>query len=151
MKARSHGEARNGIKTKEYRIWSGLKNRCTNPNNRAYSDYGGRGIEVCERWINSFQNFVTDMGRCPDGMCIERKDNDGPYSKENCVWSTMSDQNKNRRGVIKISHNGRTLNLNEWSKIVGISRTAMGQRYRSGWSIPDMMNPKRFYRGDRLS
>lgn len=82
--------------TTEWTIWHGIKQRCYNPNNKAYKYYGGRGIFMCRRWRNSFENFYTDMGDRPKDLSIDRINNNGPYGKWNCHWATNKQQANNR-------------------------------------------------------
>ena len=85
-----------------YQIWQGMKARCLNPNNPHYANYGGRGIKICDEWINNFNQFVADMKDRPCGYSIDRIDNNGDYTPNNCKWSTKKEQQRNRRITKKI-------------------------------------------------
>lgn len=123
-----HHRSENGKVTREYRAYRDMLNRCYYEKHNRYPRYGGRGITVCERWLESFDNFVDDMGACPDGYQLDRKDNDAGYSKGNCRWATRSEQCLNRSSTRKIAHNGETLSISEWAKRTGISEGTLERR-----------------------
>jgi hypothetical protein len=108
--------------------WVGMIARCENKNHISYSRYGGRGIYVCERWKSSFENFVFDMGNKPNGMSLDRINNDGEYSKENCRWATSKEQADNRSTTRLITIGGITDSLSGWAKRKGISAPALSYR-----------------------
>ncbi len=99
-RALRHGHTSNGNISPTYQSWSHMKRRCTDPNVKAWKDYGGRGIKVCDRWLESFENFLADMGEKPPGLTLDRKNNDGSYEPSNCRWATREEQaiNKRRNG-----------------------------------------------------
>ena len=127
---KTHGKARTPI----YKVWDGMLARTRRKTDPAYDRYGGRGITVAEDWLH-FENFYRDMGDRPPGMTLERKDNNGPYCKENCVWASRLDQTRNRRTTRRIAHNGQTKLLSEWAAETGLTYEALWLRLRKGWSV----------------
>lgn len=122
--------------TSEYIAWSNMKQRCSDPNYKEFHLYGGRGIKVCDRWIGSFTNFFEDMGKTPIGSEIDRINNDGHYSPENCRWTTAKVNCRNRRTTRFITHNGETLSVEDWAEKVGVSGSVIRQRLdRQKWSV----------------
>lgn len=127
------------IKSSIYMIWGNIKNRCNNPNNPAYANYGGRGIKVCERW-QIFANFYEDVGENPGKMTLDRIDNDGDYSPDNCRWATRKQQANNRRTNRLVTIDGMTRTLAEWIEASPIKSSTVRQRfYVYGWSIKDAL------------
>lgn len=125
-----HGYAKRGrVRSRTYRIWQAMLNRCRNPKTSNYKDYGGRGITVCERW-RVFAAFLADMGECPPDHSIDRKENDGNYEKGNCMWSTRHTQTRNKRTNRLITFNGETKCLKDWAVSLGIDQASLAERLR---------------------
>lgn len=119
-------------RSKEYKAWVNAKNRCTNPNVHNFARYGGRGITMCAEWVSSFTAFYRDMGPCPRGMTLDRKDNDSGYNKENCRWVSTTEQARNRSITVLVTHNNETRPLAEWSELLGIPYGILKHRHRNG-------------------
>lgn len=123
--------------TREHSIWRRMKARCYNTNNNRYYRYGGRGIKVCDRWINSFGNFFHDMGPVPSRKhSLDRINVDEDYHPDNCRWASYKEQANNATSNRMITYNGRTQTLAQWSDETGIGRTTISARIsKYGWSV----------------
>lgn len=121
----------------EYQLWLAMKQRCHNPKNKRYQYYGGRGIQVCQKWRNSFKAFLADVGRRPvPGLELDRRDNNKGYEPGNVRWTTPLVQRRNRRNVQQYEHQGRKMYLVEWAKEINVTLATLEKRVRIyGWSI----------------
>lgn len=131
----THGQYR----SPEHQTWRGMNERCSNPSHSDYHRYGGRGIRVCERW-SSFELFLSDMGKRPNGTQIERIDNDGNYEPGNCRWATIREQSRNKSTNHLVEYRGETMVLVDAYKKAGIGRQAFSARLRRGWSVEMALN-----------
>lgn len=128
-----------------WNTWTGMIQRCHREWHQAWKNYGGRGIKVCERW-RVFANFYADMGERPDGMTLDRIDNNGDYEPGNCRWATAREQANNRVDCHLLTYQGRTMNVAQWAVAVGIPHRTLRGRLRRGWSIERMLEtPVREY------
>ena len=127
----THGKTQ----TLSYETWGRMKTRCLNAKNKDYKYYGGRGITICNRWRNSFENFYKDMGDRPDGMTLERIDNSKGYEPNNCKWATHEEQCNNKRNNCILTYRGISLNLVQWAKRLRINKSTLYWRIRQGWPI----------------
>ena len=129
--------------TPEYGVWVSMRQRCSNPSDSRWHTHGGRGIRVCERWANSFENFINDMGWRPNpALSIERVDNDGDYTPDNCVWATDREQADNRRSTIRIEIYGKVQSLKAWCRELGIPYLRTWKRLiMRGWSLERALQP----------
>ena len=130
----------NMVTSSEYSTWCGIKRRCLDKNNPAYRNYGGRGIKICDRWLESFENFIEDMGRKPTPKhSIDRIDNNGNYELSNCRWATSKEQNNNKRNNIFITINNYRLLLSEACILHNKPLNLVKNRIRRGWNIIDAL------------
>lgn len=112
----------------EFSAWTSMKGRCLNPSHAAYQNYGGRGISICSEWSASFEAFYRDMGVRPEGASLDRKDNSGSYSKGNCRWATVLEQNNNQRTNRLISMNGITMTVSQWARCANLTHATLTGR-----------------------
>ena len=119
----------------EYYAWQAMVQRCYNPNHPSYKYYGTRGITICKRWRDNFTAFYEDMGRRPDGLTLERKDNDRNYEPSNCKWGTWKEQHRNTRRNHVIEFNGKKMCVTDWAGEVGLGRSTLMGRLDHGWNI----------------
>lgn len=127
-----------------YQVWQGMLGRCRNPYYAQWDDYGGRGITVCDRWAQSFQAFVDDMGPRPEGHTLDRRDNDLGYSKENCRWSTRKEQQRNRRNAVYVEIEGQPYRLMDLAAESGLKRDTIAMRAKKGLSYAQVMSAERW-------
>jgi len=123
--------------TRLYTVWAAMRRRCYSKADTRYHDYGGRGITVCDRWRHSFEAFLADMGECPPGMELDRKDNDGPYSPENCRWATKKQQGRNKRNNRLVTFEGKTHPLVVWCERFGLHYYRTLQRLTRDGRTPE--------------
>lgn len=126
---KTHGQTN----TPEHSSWSMMLTRCRNPHFPSFADYGGRGITVCERWLQ-FENFLQDMGKRPVGTTLERVDNEKGYAPDNCIWTTRQEQANNKRNNRILTLNGRQQTMAQWSREMNIPQSRIFARLKLGWS-----------------
>ena len=133
-----HGHNHTGRVSKTYRAWRDMLSRCRYTKRASHKDYAGRGISVCAQWDprngGGFVAFLADMGEAPEGMSLDRRDNDKGYDKENCRWATRIQQNQNQRSNINVTYRGETHCVAEWGRILGVRELVIYKRLYRGWS-----------------
>ena len=128
--------------TSEYATWGNMKARCINERSKDYYLYGARGITVCDRWLNSFEDFILDMGMKPsEKHSIDRINVNGNYEPENCRWATVEEQANNRRNNHWILFNGQTKTITQWAKHLNISQASLYERLTK-WTLHDALTIK---------
>ena len=132
---RKHGQSNSPT----YSSWRAMKERCNNKNSKAYKWYGARGIKVCDRWNESFSNFIHDMGEKKDTESLDRIDCDGNYEPSNCRWTTMKVQQNNRRNNRLVTINGKTKTIALWCDELGVSPPMVYARVEHGWNGKDAL------------
>ncbi|CAI8756147.1 HNH endonuclease [Pseudomonas chlororaphis] len=128
---KTHGAS----ETLTWKRWRSMINRCYMKNSKSFPDYGGRGIEVCKAWRESYAEFLADMGECPSAdLTLDRKDPNGSYEPGNCRWANRVQQNRNSSRNRMLSHDGKTMCVSEWAEQLGINYRTIMTRLNKGWS-----------------
>lgn len=125
-----------------YSVWQGMRGRCLNPNSKAWPDYGGRGITICERW-NSFAAFAADMGERPPGYSLDRIENDGPYSPGNCHWADKKTQQRNQRRAVYVMVDGRRYRAIVLAEMAGVKTDTIIERARRGLTYAEVVSKEK--------
>ncbi len=125
------GEHYDGKRPKAYAAWVNMRQRCTNPKLKDFKNYGMRGITYCREW-EKFETFYADMGEPEAGMTLDREDNNGDYTKDNCRWVSRAIQNLNKRNCVRYELDGKSQTLAEWSRETGIGRITLLKRIQRG-------------------
>lgn len=141
----THGMTKSPV----FNVWQKMKNRCFISTDKSYFNYGGRGITVCDRWVNGdgvlggFECFHQDMGNPPDGTQLDRyPNNDGNYEPGNCRWATREQNGSNKRNNVNLTFNGRTMTQSQWARELGISQSTIVLRIKKGLSMKDILSPR---------
>jgi hypothetical protein len=133
--------------TPEYRAWAAMIQRCKNPKDQAYANYGARGIKVCDSWSNSFENFHKDLGSRPTSEhSIDREDNNGDYTPNNCKWSTVEEQSNNKRNNHIVTYRNKDYTIADLAREYNLKDGILRDRLRLGWSIEDAVEKPFGYR-----
>lgn len=136
MKGKARKNTHPYVHTRLYRVWGNMVNRCTNHNNPAYNKYGGRGISVCDEWLQflTFREWAISSGYSEE-LSIDRIDNDGGYNPDNCRWVDRYVQANNKRNNVMLEFNGRTMTVSEWAREMNINYKALHRRLHAGWTV----------------
>lgn len=135
-----------GAGTILYRTWKNMKQRCYKPNNKKYCNYGGKGVRICEQWLNDFGSFQewSHQNGYKEGLTIERKDPNGNYEPANCKWIPFSEQHLNKSNAVKITIEGKEHYLKELAEQYNIPYVTLWQRYKNGWDLNILFKPPRY-------
>lgn len=133
----THGHCRDYKVSRSYAAWTNMRGRCRGRDSQSHDNYQARGISICERWLGpqGFENFLADMGEPPPNMTLDRIENNGDYSPDNCRWATRKTQQRNNRRNQLVTFQGRTQCLSAWAEETGIPRTALEHRITRGWTV----------------
>lgn len=134
-------EMHGGCHTRLYRIWANIKTRCLNEHDPHYKNWGGRGVQICSEWKESFSSFrdwAISHGYA-DTLTIDRINNDGNYCPENCRWVTNEDNVENNSQAILLTYNGETHSLGRWERILGTGKNTVQNRHKRGWSVEECL------------
>ncbi len=138
---------KDSTRKKTYQCYQDMKQRCLNSGHAQFKNYGARGISICARWLESFDNFLADMGEKPDGLTLDRINNDGSYSPENCRWATPAEQRLNQRSCVYLEFKGRRMTIAEWGRELGRHQTTIRSRIKRGYPLELVLSPDTWKNG----